>query len=145
MGTHTGRIDEIFEPWYPSTKPLFPTTNDVLNNCTPAMMARVSKNLQESSPIHLLPPHGNQPPVADPPEPSALAKLQALRDKWRDYTHAIAALPLASPDGQPLLKSSLAQARLQWEISDKEGPEMSAETFHFLHTHELLEFPKEQE
>ena len=109
------------------------------------MMARVSKHLQESSPIHLLPPHGNQPPVADLPEPSAIAKLQALRDNWRDYTHAIAALPLASPDGQPLLKSSLAQARLQWEISDKEGPEMSAETFHFLHTHELLEFPKEQE
>jgi len=72
-------------------------------------------------------------------------KLQALRDKWRDYTTAISELPLAAPDGTPIIQASLAQARLQWDISDKEGPEMSAETFHFLHTQELLEFPQEQE
>jgi hypothetical protein len=74
-----------------------------------------------------------------------VTKLQALREKWREYTMAVAALPLAAPDGTPIIQASLAQARLQWDISDKEGPAMSAENFHFLHTHELLEFPQEQE
>jgi hypothetical protein len=142
MGVSTGRIEDIFEPWSPTQK--LPTTQDIMQRCNTVVMACVGQHLAESSPLHLLPPL--EVPTTATSEPSTLTKLQALREKWRDYTQAIAALPLASADGTPLIQASLAQARLQWEISDMQGPEMSAETFHFLHTQELLlEFPSERE
>jgi hypothetical protein len=144
MGTTT-KSSDVFEPWSLAGHVPFPTTTDVMSACTPAVLAYVGKTLAESSPLHLLSPLENTQPTTSVSEPSMVTKLQALREKWREYTTAVAALPLAAPDGTPIIQASLAQARLQWDISDKEGPEMSAETFHFLHTHELLEFPQEQE